>query len=396
MHGRQLRERPVFTLDPLWHAGLYYVQESSSMFVGWILSVLFGDRKDLACLDMCAAPGGKSLNILNHLQGSGILVSNEPVAQRNVFLRENIAKWGAANCLVTKGRPAEIAAMGALFDLVLVDAPCSGEGMFRKDSFAREQWSESLVIQCATEQENILSEAWKALKPGGYLVYSTCTFSPQENEDRLDQLLSFSSAEAVRLEPGVEWNIVEVPTQYGWMYRFLPHLQSGEGLTIGVVRKSGEATNSKLKKPKNLRACKDPEWDHWVKSSDQFQLFSPGSGEEYLLSSSDAVLRVAPLCLENLYVTMPGLHVGTRKGKDLVPGHALAISPYLSDSIRRIPLERSEALRFLRCESVDVPADTKGWYVVTYQGYALGWIKSIPPRVNNYFPREWKIRMQGD
>ena len=223
-YGRYLSERPKFTYDPMFHAGAYYVQEASSMFVWQALTQLVD--KDAVVLDMCAAPGGKSTAIAQYLSEDGFLVSNEYVPQRAHVLVENITKWGAPNCVVTNNAPRHFEKLKSRFDAILVDAPCSGEGMFRKDERAREEWSPANVEMCVERQREILESAWHVLKPGGVLIYSTCTFNSHENEEQVQWLIDEMGAEYLPIKIGEDWMITE--TERG--YRFLPHKTRGEGL----------------------------------------------------------------------------------------------------------------------------------------------------------------------
>ena len=236
--GRYLSERPKFTYDPMFHAGAYYVQEASSMFVWQALEQLV--ERDAVVLDMCAAPGGKSTAIAQYLSEEGFLVSNEYVPQRAHVLVENITKWGAPNCVVTNNAPQHFEKLKSRFDAILVDAPCSGEGMFRKDERAREEWSPANVEMCVERQREILESAWKVLKPGGVLIYSTCTFNRHENEEQVQWLIDEMEAEYLSIKIGEDWMITE--TERG--YRFLPHKTRGEGLFMAAVRK--QITDSRL------------------------------------------------------------------------------------------------------------------------------------------------------
>ena len=232
--GYYLPERPQFTLDPLLHAGAYYVQEASSMFL-WQVLVQHA-APDWLVLDMCAAPGGKSTLIGSFLSERGFLVCNEFVPQRANILAENISKWGRGNTLVTNNAPAHFGQYGGLFDAVVVDAPCSGEGMFRKDEGAIAEWSPANVAKCVVRQREILSSAWDALKPGGLLVYSTCTYNRMENEENVQWLMAEYGAELLDVATDGSWGVWR--TECGC--RFMPHRTLGEGLFMAAVRKPGE------------------------------------------------------------------------------------------------------------------------------------------------------------
>lgn len=266
--GAWLNGRPDFTFDPLFHAGCYYVQEAASMFVSHVL------RQEIArpveMLDLCAAPGGKSTAAISALPEGSSLVSNEPMANRNSVLRENIAKWGYAGCSVTKCYPVELRKSGATFDVILCDVPCSGEGMFRKDEGARSQWSTALVKRCAALQREIVGEAWRMLRPGGLLIYSTCTFNTHEDEENaLFIAQEMEGATPVEIVIEREWGITgalltgcALP-----VYRFIPGLTRSEGLFMCAFRKAGEPRVSRKKAKKTITEtqetfapCIDVDW----------------------------------------------------------------------------------------------------------------------------------------
>ncbi len=195
-YGYYLDERPQFSLDPAWHAGAYYVQEASSMFVG----ELAGDIGGLRVLDLCAAPGGKT-TLLSTLTGlDGLVVANEPIRARAQVLADNVARWGLGNVVVTNNDPSHFAGFRDWFDVVLVDAPCSGEGMFRRNPESRGEWSEANVVLCARRQRRILGDILAVLKPGGRLIYSTCTFNRAENEENVEWLIDELGGEAVDVQ----------------------------------------------------------------------------------------------------------------------------------------------------------------------------------------------------
>src|SRR5690606_4280290 len=180
--GYYLANRPQFTLDPLFHAGAYYVQEASSMFIAHIIQTLGLDKEALFAADVCAAPGGKSTLLNSYLHPNSLLLSNEIIKSRSIILQENLTRWGASNVVVSNNDPSAFRRLPGFFDLLLVDAPCSGSGMFRKDEDAIDEWSEANVKLCSERQQRILSEVLTALKTNGYLIYSTCSYSQEENE----------------------------------------------------------------------------------------------------------------------------------------------------------------------------------------------------------------------
>lgn len=237
--GVYLSDRPQFTFDPLLHAGCYYVQEASSMFVTHILRQS-GDCPQSA-LDMCAAPGGKSTALRSILPEDCVLVSNEPMGNRAQILLENITKWGAPNCIVTNNYPRDFRKAKLKFDVILCDVPCSGEGMFRKDPNAINEWSMQNVEKCWRLQREIVSDAWECLNSGGLLIYSTCTYNTKENEENIQWILENFDAEVIDIPIAPSWHITGslLPDFSAPVYRFIPGITRGEGLFACALRKAG-------------------------------------------------------------------------------------------------------------------------------------------------------------
>ena len=250
--GYYLEDRPQFTFDPLLHAGCYYVQEASSMFVTHILRQS-GDCPQNA-LDACAAPGGKSTALRSVLPEDCVLVSNEPMGNRAQILLENITKWGAPNCIVTNNYPRDFRKAKLKFDLILCDVPCSGEGMFRKDPNAISEWSVQNVEKCWQLQREIVADAWECLNPGGLFIYSTCTFNTKENEENIKWILENFDAEVLDIPVDPSWNITgSLLEGFNYpVYRFIPGITRGEGLFVCALRKAGSA------EPKPFNAKKLP------------------------------------------------------------------------------------------------------------------------------------------
>ena len=250
--GFYLEDRPQFTFDPLLHAGCYYVQEASSMFVTHILRQS-GDCPQNA-LDACAAPGGKSTALRSVLPEDCVLVSNEPMGNRAQILLENITKWGAPNCIVTNNYPRDFRKAKLKFDLILCDVPCSGEGMFRKDPNAISEWSVQNVEKCWQLQREIVADAWECLNPGGLFIYSTCTFNTKENEENIKWILENFDAEVLDIPVDPSWNITgSLLEGFNYpVYRFIPGITRGEGLFVCALRKAGSA------EPKPFNAKKLP------------------------------------------------------------------------------------------------------------------------------------------
>ena len=366
------------------------------MFVWQALTQLVD--KDAVVLDMCAAPGGKSTAIAQYLSEEGFLVSNEYVPQRAHVLVENITKWGAPNCVVTNNAPRHFEKLKSRFDAILVDAPCSGEGMFRKDERAREEWSPANVDMCVERQCEILESAWQVLKPGGVLIYSTCTFNSHENEEQVQWLIDEMGAEYLPIKIGEDWMITE--TERG--YRFLPHKTRGEGLFMAAVRK--QITDNRLQITDNrLQSKSEKRKDKKAKSSTfniQFTTDNLLRGEYGVVESEGRYYAVqkervdfVEECRKVLNVLSFGVQMYEQKGKDLIPQAALALSQvYVRGAYPEVELSYDEAISFLRKEAIVLADAPRGFVLVTYNGAPLGWVKNIGNRCNNLYPEFWRIR----
>jgi 16S rRNA C967 or C1407 C5-methylase (RsmB/RsmF family)/NOL1/NOP2/fmu family ribosome biogenesis protein len=394
--GCLLNERPSFTLDPRLHGGHYYVQESSSMMIGFVMKTLFGENRDLNCIDLCAAPGGKSLNVLNHLQGEGILVSNEMNPLRNSILRETLCKWGYLNKVVTKRKTSDFAAISGLFDFVLVDAPCSGEGMFRKDEFAISQWNPALVKQCALTQRSILEDAWALVAENGYLVFSTCTFSEEENVENSSWLSSLPDCESVQIKVPEEWNLHLLGVNFSGL-QFLPHKVPGEGFFISVFRKksSSHGKSAKGLVPFWNKAPSDFRFllRDWLEFSENESLFINSKNEISIVSiRSEKSSKLLDTLIKNDLVTEAGLIIAMQKGRDFIPEHGMAMNLLAKPEHLIVDISMEMGLDYLRRELSDIPTDKRGWLLIRSEGVVLGWIKKMDNRMNNYYPVEWRVR----
>ncbi len=382
-----LDERPQFTLDTRFHSGGYYVQEASSMFLWQALSQYV--ERDAVVFDTCAAPGGKSTLIASYLSQNGMLVSNEFVSQRAHILTENMQKWGRDNCVVSNNSVEHFEQFPELFDAVCVDAPCSGEGMFRKDEVAINEWSPANVEKCVERQRDILSSAWTTLKPGGVLIYSTCTYNRDENEDNVNWLIDTFDAEYLTINLNPDWNITE--TERG--YRFLPHKTRGEGLFLAVVRKSdAPLRKSKTKPPKQLPAKAD-ELLKWIVSDEYKYKTIIHKDIVYAIQSQRYELLVQ--MLSKLNIMTFGIPLAQQKGRDYIPQTALAMSLYINRSHFYLQeVDRLTALSFLRTETINLPDAPRGFVLITHEDIPLGWVKNVGNRCNNLYPSPWRIRMQ--
>lgn len=400
--GYYLEDRPSFTLDPLFHAGAYYVQEASSMFLEHILEYLQIPKNGIF-LDLAAAPGGKSTLLSSYLGEEGFLVANEVIKARASILKENIIKWGIGNSLVTQNDPEHFSNLEGFFDLVLVDAPCSGEGMFRKDPDARNEWSADHVNLCTMRQERIMDQAGALVKAGGYLIYSTCTFNEQENEDMLRFICSEFSYEPVRIPLESSWGIVETKVEiedksyYG--YRFYPHKVDGEGFFICVLKRSEDAYSQE---PQRIKDFKHP----FIKSEGKIisqklieTLALPENSSIYSLQGS--YFRISSEFQQHfefltrfLNIKYFGVELGKFNKEQFVPTHDWAVSILSKHGFYQHELTEKEALDFLRKEETHLPGIPEGWVLVTFNHLPIGWIKNLGNRTNNNYPKEWRIRMK--
>ena len=327
--GFYLEGRPQFTFDPLFHAGCYYVQEASSMFVTHVLRQLV--KEPVEMLDLCAAPGGKSTAARAVLPEGSTLISNEPIPNRAQILLENITKWGWPDCTVTNNYPRDFRKAKLKFDVILCDVPCSGEGMFRKDPETIREWSPQNVEKCWRLQREIVADAWECQNPGGILIYSTCTYNTKENEENVRWIIETYDAEILAVLTQPEWNITgsllegfEAP-----VYRFIPGFTRGEGLFMAVLKNRGERREVR--------------------------------GKRNDLRQAQGLRILSPLTSH--------------------------LSPLTTD------LSYPDALRYLRGEALVLPADTpRGLVTVTYKGFPLGPAKNIGNRANNLYPKPWRIK----
>ena len=395
-----LPERPQFTFDPLFHAGSYYVQEASSMFVEQAVKQHLQEAQ--VALDLCAAPGGKSTLLRSLLPEDCVLVSNEVMRQRAQVLAENITKWGHPRCIVTSSYPADFTPLGELFDLILVDAPCSGEGMFRKDEVAVTEWSPENVDVCWRRQRDILTDIWPTLRPGGLLIYSTCTFNTKEDEENVRWMMEELGAELLPIDTDASWGITpSLIPDVAHAYRFLPGRTRGEGFFLAALRKGGvpsptvskEENNSKKKKSKGKTPsiAVPSECKGWLTNSDSYTY--QATGNEVVALPTDMVPLHA-LLSEQLHIVKSGITLAELKGRDAIPSHALAMSTALrTDAFARCELSYQEALHYLRREAITLPPDApRGFVVVTFRDLPLGLVKNLGNRANNLYPNEWRIR----
>lgn len=409
--GFYLKERPLFTLDPLLHAGAYYVQEASSMFLSHVVGTLLGkktadddiektDLAPLAILDMCAAPGGKSTILRTMMPQDSLLIANEPIGKRANILSENIQKQGFPNTIVTNNYPKDFSRSGIMFDFILCDVPCSGEGMFRKDRQAIEEWSPQSVAKCQALQREIVSEAWKCLRDGGTMIYSTCTFNTRENEENIRWIADELGGEVIDIPTEPSWNIsgsllkdFNMP-----VYRFIPGKTEGEGLFMAVIRKKDDTTiyskaNRNIKgKNRNNGKNGTVGLSKYIRRADDFTTVETDSDIVAFPKMWEQIYKIAR---KNLRIVHAGITIGQTKGRDFIPHQALALSTILKkDAFPCVDLEYEDAIKYLRKESIELHGDVpRGYVVVCYKGLPLGFVKNIGNRSNNLYPNEWRVRM---
>jgi 16S rRNA C967 or C1407 C5-methylase (RsmB/RsmF family)/NOL1/NOP2/fmu family ribosome biogenesis protein len=398
-NGYYLNTRPSFTFNPLFHAGSYYVQEASSMFLEQALVQTLNIADSLRILDLCAAPGGKSTLIQSLIAPESLLVSNEVIKSRAAILEENIIKWGAVNTVVCNNDPSHFSRLEHYFDCIVVDAPCSGSGLFRRDPHAIEEWSENNVQLCSQRQQRIIADVLPALKQDGILIYSTCSYSREEDEKILDWMAADLNLTTRKLNLKEEWGIIEVASeQHGlYGYRFFPDKVKGEGFFIAVLQKKEGSSFIKPRTKKTgldkISKTEEGLLKPWLKEDKNRVLFKQGDD----IIAIPAAFEMDLVILQSaLYIKKAGIKIGKLAGRDFVPDHQLALSSLIAPDTVSIPLNREQAIQYLRRDEVQLSTGAiRGWALVTYQGQNLGWIKALGNRINNYYPKEWRILKQA-
>ena len=394
-NGYYLPQRPSFTLDPLFHAGAYYVQEASSMFLEQVLKQSVDLSQPLKILDLCAAPGGKSTLIQSLISAKSLLVSNEVIRTRVNVLSENITKWGAANVIVTNNDPKDFQRLQNYFDVIVVDAPCSGSGLFRKDPAAIEEWSENNVQLCSQRQQRILTDILPSLKEGGVIIYSTCSYSTEEDETIADWLVAGCHLSPVSFQLKKDWNIIETTSSqhnaYG--YRFYPDKLKGEGFFIAAFKKqqTGEVVRSTAKvksgSEKISAATIEMIRPYLIPTGDYFFF----KQNEEIIALPLAFEKELPIIQSALYIKKAGVRLGTMIRNELIPDHELAVSTIINPLVKTIDVDITTALQYLRRVEIKLPETSNGWALLRYGQLPIGWVKILPRRVNNYYPKDWRI-----
>ncbi|HJW16829.1 MAG TPA: hypothetical protein VJ499_06905, partial [Flavisolibacter sp.] len=394
--GYYLPERPSFTFDPLFHAGCYYVQDASSMFLEQAMGQLTDMSQPLKVLDLSAAPGGKTTHLLSMLSEESLLVSNEVIRTRCNILIDNVIKWGKSNALVTNNDPAAFKRLPGFFDVIVVDAPCSGSGLFRKDPGAIAEWSLNNVALCSQRQQRILADVLPALKENGLLIYSTCSYSEAEDESIADWLVTELDMKNERLRLKEEWSIVESvsPDHGSFGYRFYPDKVKGEGFFISCFRKITDEKEAGGKLPRvETASLKEKQiLKAWLKSD-----------SVEILKDHDTFRALPAIFINdftrlraNLNIQYTGTELGQIMKERLVPHHALALSSLLSPDVATTSLDYTEAIKYLQRQDLATIPESKGWQTVSYQNHPLGWINALANRINNYYPKEMRILKQSN
>lgn len=392
--GFYLNERPNFTYDVLFQAGCYYVQEAGSMFIEHALKSCINFDDTLLAFDVCASPGGKSTLLNSLLNNQSAIVANEVVKQRSDVLAQNLSKWGTSNVVVTNNDPSTFSEMENVFDIILVDAPCSGSGLFRKQHDAIDEWSLDNVNLCSQRQKRILSDIIGSLKQGGTLVYSTCSYSQQENEDIADWLMSEFQLESVQIPTEKSWGIVETQSekQQAFGYRFYPDKTKSEGFFCAVFKKPGALDDHRQyrkNKTESFAPIKPKEKElfaNWIDNFDEQTITK--FKDDYLLTNQTVLDFINKF--PKLYLKKVGTTIGSLIKEDVIPHHDLAWSIHKSNQIQTIECTQEESIQFLKKE-LQVIEGRKGWNLMTYQNFGIGWIKHLGNRLNNYLPNEFRI-----
>ncbi|MBX2915986.1 MAG: rRNA methyltransferase [Cyclobacteriaceae bacterium] len=393
-YGYYLNERPVFTLDPLFHAGAYYVQEASSLFLEQVVRQAADLTKPLRVLDLCAAPGGKSTHLLSLLSPDSLLISNEVIRSRAQVLWENIQKWGHANVIVTNSDPSAFQQLNGYFDIILVDAPCSGEGLFRKDPAACSEWSEDNVTLCSQRQRRILNDVWPALKQNGLLIYSTCTYNKHENEENLDAWAGAHDIDffSVQLQP--EWNVETISFRQSLGYRFYPHRVQGEGFFISAMIKRETTESTRIKTGGKLNAPSAKIIDRIKPWVDDPNLFQWGQHDDLIIQIPVSVAGEVEWISKLFYPLGKGTAVAELKHDKLIPEHAFALSNAINgNAFQTTDLNEADAIAYLRKDALTISEGLKGFGLVRFKNQNLGWVNHLGNRTNNLYPSNWRIRM---
>ncbi len=380
--GYYLNQRPNFASDPLWHAGAYYVQEASSM----MLEQAFLKAKELIqgplkILDLCAAPGGKSTHIASLCNAEDVLVCNEVIKSRVPILGENIKKQGYSNVIITNVDSSEFEKLGGVFDIIVVDAPCSGEGLFRKDSLSINEWNLDNIQTCELRQKRILDSISKCLKPNGIIIYSTCTYNPGENTQQIEALIKLG------FEP-INFNI---NGEENFHFQCMPHYTKGEGFFISMLQnktlENPERGNKPSKYLKSLK--KQDEWMQGLPKDIELYAF-----ENKVLGGNNNTFSFFNETLSGVYCNSIGTEIGELKEKRFAPSEYLPFAQFLQESdFPIVELDHHDALKYLAKNPIMHQSNERGYVLLSFNSIPIGFGKFAGNRINNLFPSEWKLRL---
>ena len=396
--GYYLGHRPKFTLDPLLHGGCYYVQEASSMLLEQVLLQTNSTTTPLKVLDLCAAPGGKSTHLQSVLHKDSMVVSNETIGTRNAILEENMIKWSAANVVITQNDAKDFAKLNQYFDVIVIDAPCSGSGLIRKDAYAMEHWSIDNVNLCNQRQQRIIADVLPALKPNGLLIYSTCSYSYLENEAIADWACTELGMQTVSIATHPTWGITTSTTPLGnYGYRCWPYLANGEGFFISAFTHTGCTPQKHFAKQHDKRTIKITATtlelaiiQPWLIPNHNLHLVTH---QQQLYAINTMLLQELSQLQQCLYIKLIGIQIGSIAQQKLVPNHALAVSVLCNTNLPHIQVHLYDAINYLKKENLQLDIVDKGWVLVKYNNVGLGWLKNMGNRINNYYPKNWRILM---
>lgn len=373
--------------DPLWHAGAYYVQEASSMFLGFIIKKLQLDTAPLNCLDACAAPGGKTTLLSDALHKDAFILANEIQVNRLNILKENISKWGRENICISHSPTKSFQYCEQFFQLALIDAPCSGSGLFRKELLKPEDWSAQLVNQCSQLQKNIFNDIIPSVAQGAYIIYSTCSFSTAENENIIENAVKQYDLECIDIEIDPNWGIFKSYNEKGTFlgYRFFPHRLDGEGFFISILKKKGAFHFPFFKNQKSNNSI----LEDYINSEHQIL----HSGKCGLVAIRPEIEQAIQKLGKKIKIMQVGIAIGELKGKLFIPSHALAMTDLWNKKrIKTIECDYLTAMKYICKEPIFMDKFDKGFYLLTYKNIALGWIKYLGNRINNLYPLDYRIK----
>ena len=380
-YGKYVNNLPNFNIDPLFHAGTYTVQEANPMSLEYVLRNTVDLSKDLRILDLCASPSGKNTHIASLITPESIFVSNEVISTRSDILADNMTKLGTMNTIVTSNDPKDFGKLTGFFDVVLIDPPNSSSGLFRKNPDAVKDWSLENVALFAQKQKQIIADAWACLKDSGILIYTTSSYSSTENEEVMHWVCEkYSATNALATKILDEESL-----------RFYPS-EKGEGFFISALKKNNPEKETYVRTGRpiknNSRRTQREVFRPWIKDIDNYNWYDVK--DEFFLINSEHEYLVNVL-QSYLHIRKAGVKMGKIAGKDLIPDHQLALSLYLSENINRMELTEEEAMKYLRREDFTLDQAQKGWSLMTFKNFGLGWAKILPNRINNYYPKEFRV-----